>query len=128
MSKFKLFTMFALALLVGMAIGFGTSQMRNRESRYYEVIIVTYDGQQYYTEAYIEATVGLREWLSKEADHALRDNVLAVATYPSGLGAMAVGCELRHYDEQHLMQLSEKAGWILHQSPRRPAEKNKASD
>ena len=127
MSKFKLFALFAFALLIGIAIGFGISQIRYRESRFYEVITVTYDGEQYYTEAYMDATAELRRWLSKEADQELRENVLAVAIYPSGLGSMTVGCELRHFDEQHLNQLSEEVGGILYQSPRRPAANNKAN-
>lgn len=128
MRRAKPIAFVALSLLIGVAIGYGLSQSLSRtrysESRFYEVVTVTYDGEQYYTEAYVGATEELRRWLSEEAGADLRLNVLAVSVYPSGGSGMTVGCELGEYNDEQLILLSQKAGSILYQSPRRPALKS----
>ena len=121
MSKLRLVAFPALALLIGISVGYILANRSLQKSRFYETTVVTYDGEQYHTEAYINATREIKVWLSKDADPKLRNNVLGIAVYPCDTAGMVVGSELRDFNLEHLKTLSSEAHTIIRSYPRRPA-------
>jgi uncharacterized membrane protein YoaK (UPF0700 family) len=121
MRKLRQFAFPALALLIGIGFGYFVSHRSLQKSRFYETITITYDGEQYHTEAYINTTRELRRWLSEEADPQLRNNVLEIVVYPCDTAGMVVGSELRQFNTEHLNTLSAEAHSIISSYPRRRA-------
>ena len=114
-------------IAIGISTWFAMRQQADRGSRFYEVLTVTYDGEQYYSEAFAMATSEIRRWLAEDSDSKLRENVVSVVVYPSEGSGMMVGCELKQFNSAHLTLLSQEAGRILYRSPRRPATTRKAN-